>query len=107
MAQKARFHRFKEITGHGIKEWVLPATTKHEIENVFRENQAIKIEFIESNIWKVVRMLPDPSISLEVFFCTDDGYEYHQGQLGFNYLKNQFRKGYDELIESITPKDDY
>ena len=104
MAQKARFHKFKRITGRGHMELCYPANTQHDIKNAF-ENDDVKIKFIESNIWKLVHVLPENIGS--AFFFTDDGLEFRQGDFGFDYLKVQFQEEYDAVIKDSIPDNDY
>ena len=103
MANKANFHKIEIHTGHGSNKITLPANTHHDIKTAL-ENDTVRVEFIESNIWKSVDSLPE-GIGI-AFFSTDDGLEFHQGDLGFDYLKSQFKKEYDSVIKATIPEDE-
>lgn len=102
MASKARFHKVKIYTGHGSKEVILPANTHYDIKDAL-ENETVRLEFIQSDIWKVVKIQPENTGV--VFFITDDDLVFHQKDYGFEYLKAQFRKEYNSAIEETIPKD--
>lgn len=103
MANKANFHRIKIYNGYGSNEVILPANTHYDIKEELGSDTE-RVEFIESNIWKSVNILPE-SIGV-AFFFTDDGLEFHQGNYGFDYLKAQFKKEYDSVIQATIPEDD-